>query len=185
MKTNKFVNYWSHFVLNNDSKFNLHTTHKFGRSTLHKYLVKFWREVMSPLAMDITVGIIFKVRLSNNHVKSISYLQKVNKTQYNELLENFNQFINQRVENYAKEEVKEIIFTYHIFTEFKTEDGKSLIVKPSITKPINEPGVLPSSKFSFGGFNLHTTDFSNWGTVFYKTDTQAEVRKNRKTEFLY
>ena len=135
-------------------------------------LTKFWSEVsLEELSNDTQlIYIIFKVKFNDGSTASISNLQKVNKTQLQEVLETFLRCLDSKSENYSDKIYKEIIFTYHVLNDVENAKKTSRISNKYETRKIN--------KFNFSGYNFPvTTDYSKWGLIVKEESNFILIKK--------
>ena len=100
----QFWNHYSHYL----------NGYILDKSSITHALTSFWNTInINSLDQDQWIYIIFKVKFADDSFLSISYLQKVNKLQFNELLDVFIESFNFRADH--DKVAENIIFTYHIF----------------------------------------------------------------------
>lgn len=149
-------------------------------SVISDCLKTFWIEVVSSILNHQYILLQFKVEGDKGDIKSISYVQTVNKDDLNTISNVFNEFWNIKGDEYHSMEVSKIIFTYKVLP---------LELDISKSKILNHQKSIKSNKlstFKFGGHDLPCTmDFTEWGeTHFYKEYTKAIVYKhNSKGEY--
>lgn len=110
----------------------------------------------------------FKIKTSDNLYKSISYIQTVRISDFDELLQIFNEFWNLKSSDYHEILVKEVIFSYRRST--------GIVHETKLIRPLkSEIENIPS--FKYGGFTLPLTmDITKWGNItFYDNYTRAVV----------
>lgn len=134
---------------------------------LRKALSIFWFNVMKKLDLNTTVGVLLKVEFNDGSKRTLSYLQKVNKTDFNDLSDILCDYVNLRSEDYNSKIIAKVVFQYIILGEsIKTEIVKS--------KALNN--LLPT--FSFSGFNLPlTTDLTKWGKIIKNTGKELSIKR--------
>ena len=95
MKTNIIRgSYWNHYEATlpvNDS-----IAFIFAQFKLEKTLKQFWDEVVSEMKNDQLFSIILKLHFDDGSIVSISFLQIVDSTQFDELLEVFKFYIDKK-----------------------------------------------------------------------------------------
>lgn len=102
---------------------------------------------------DKTIRILFKVQISKDIVRSISYVQTVKLSEMTKLIEIFKAFWNLKAHNYNILAVESIVLVYKVL------EGKEE------TKLVNHRKLTDSNKsqFNFGGFDLPCTmDITKW-----------------------
>jgi hypothetical protein len=125
----------------------------FVKDDFNQSLDLFWTKVMNNLDNGRVVGVLLKVRFSDNSLKSFSSLQKLSKSDLELARKVFNFFINTKGNNYQDELVSDIIFQYIILNK----GAKAEIVEP-IKNEINY--------YKINGYNLPlTTDLTKWGEI--------------------
>lgn len=141
-------------------------------------LLKFWNEIISKLENEQYIHIQFKIKLDNNLIRSISYIQTVKKEDYQLLLDSFISFWDIRSEDYHINIVSGIIFNYKLISK----DFNIIESKINLHNKIN---LNKKATFKFGGFNLPTTmDINIWGNVYYKNSSLVIINKlNSKLEY--
>ena len=92
--------------------------------------------VLEYLDKDQQLLIIFKIKTDDNLIRSISYLQKINK--FTDLTELFKEYWNLRIDNYQQFLIQEIIFNYFLIIE---KDG---LVKSKLNKPTPKIDIRPN-----------------------------------------
>ena len=155
-------NTWSEF------KYELHNK-LISTSHINNAVNNFNTKILNQLSEDQYLLVIFKIKTDDNLIRSISTLQRINKS--SKLQEVFNEYWNLKVDNYNQMEVKEIIFNFFL------RENKQQVPKPIITSPKNtniRPNLL-----QIGGFNFpQTMDLYEWGTVdFILNGKEAIVYK--------
>lgn len=138
----------------------------FVKENLNYHVTEFWKLVMSKYNRDQVVGILVKFRFSDGSIKTLSPLQRVNKTNLKELLGTLQLFLNMRADDYFSESVEKIIFQYIILN-----NAKSSLVKP--LKIENK-----HNNYKSGDYNLPlTTDISKWGNII-KHENNVTILEN-------
>ena len=124
------------------------------------------------LSRENFISIQFKIKLSSNQYRSVSYLQTVKLSEKEDLIEIFKEFWNLRDQDYLSLNPSYIVFTYKLI------DSTNVIVKKSkINRNIN---IQEDTKenLNFKGYNLPSTmDFTSWGRVLFMNNYYAEVKK--------
>nr|YP_010192418.1 hypothetical protein LK379_mgp34 [Amanita sinensis]QZN08155.1 hypothetical protein [Amanita sinensis] len=88
------------------------------------------------------IGLILKVRFTDDSVKSLSHMYRADKTSITKIIEIFKQDINLRIEDYEKMQIVQLIISYHIFSEdymdskLSNEQKKEIISKNIIKKEV-------------------------------------------------
>jgi len=111
-------------------------------------------EELKYLNKEYFIIIQFKIKIDNNNIRSISYLQTIKLKEYNDLIDIFIYFWNIKRSYYISIPVIDIIFTYRIMS--------------------NNNGIITSSKFNikkenkniihFKGYNLpNNMNCIEWG----------------------
>jgi hypothetical protein len=83
---------------------------------IKKYLRIFWIDVFSKLDNNQYMLIQFKILNKNNEFRSISYVQRVNKSEFNSLYNIFIEYWDIRSEDYHQMDVQDVVFTYKILS---------------------------------------------------------------------
>ena len=119
---------------------------------------------------------IFKVQFDDVTIISVSFLQIINKNQFNDLLEVLILFMNKKSEDYQNRSIVKYIFTYHI--EDKKTKIKARLVKPDVVLKIN--------KFTFSGYSLPlTTNVLFWGKILFHSESFIIIADNKTNEMYY
>ena len=126
--------------------------------------VKLFQETISPYLEDRQLmKVQFKVQEESGNYKSISYIQTIDKSQFDDLSTIFITFWNNRDQHYYLTVMKLISFTFQIIP-LNSEIKQSKLIQP---RTITE---LESPTFKFHGFNLPSTmDFTKWDFVDHIT----------------
>jgi len=120
------------------------------------------------IKLDDFLIIIFKIRMENESVRSISFIQTIPLNRFDELFSVFFEFWNIRSDDYHTFKIKSIIFTYAI-----SPLGGEIKV-PKIVKP-NKPSSKDMS-FKFSGFSLPATmDITEWGVLEFYDDYKKAI----------
>ena len=153
------------------------------KNSIEKALIKFNSEVLNKLEEGDYILIIFKVKISNGPFRSISTLQKVNKLEFNKLIDIFIEYWNIKSSEYNVYPIEEIVFTYwkiplnlDIYNKSKFSLGKIIDKNKSLKL---ENSLLDT--VNFGGFNLPCTmDLFEWGKCDFNLDyTEAIIYKKQ------
>lgn len=146
--------------------------------TIKESLALFWKDIVSNLDVNDFILIQFKIKDTLGEFKSISYIQRVNKNDFNLLLYSFIEYWNIKSEDYHLIEASGVRFTYKVLSlNLNIKDSK-------ITKHIkisNDLNLNKESTFKFKGYNLPCTmDITKWGNIhFYNDYTKAIVYKSK------
>ena len=166
-------NYWDHYYYNLENVI-------LDKNILQTALNIFWDNIILKKVKsdDQLIYIIFKVRFDDNTYSSLSYLQKVNRTQCSELIEIFNGYLDLKAENYSDKNYSDIIFTYHILSISDSDNKQSQLI------PKNENKI---KVYNFAGNNFPvTTNYSKWGIIFYNHNNFMVIKKeNSKLPYKY
>ena len=157
-------NYWDHYYYNLEDVI-------LDKNILQTALNNFWDDIIFKKVKSDNqlIYIIFKVRLDDNSYASISYLQKINQTQKEELLNTFIISLDTRSENYTDKIYRDIIFTYHILNENDSKNKKAQLIHKNEIKV---------KKYNFGGINFPVnTDYTKWGITTLQKDNFIVVMK--------
>jgi hypothetical protein len=134
----------------------------------------FWFNVMRKLDLNTTVGVLLKVEFNDGSIKTLSYLQKVNKTDFNDLSDILCDYVNLRSEDYNSKIIIKVVFQYIILGE---------AIKTEIVKSKQMNNLIPT--FSFSGFNLPlTTDLTKWGEIISNKNGKVLIMFNEETEIV-
>src|ERR1700722_2943422 len=87
------------------------------------------------------------LHIDDGSIVSISFLQIVDSTQFDELLEIFKLYIDKKADDYTGRLIVKFILSHHIYD--KNSDIKSRLVKPDFSNKI--------AKFTFSGYKLPLT----------------------------
>lgn len=93
------------------------------------------------------------------------------------MFEIFSEFWNIRDEDYLSLNPSHIVFTYKLL------DNNQIIKSSKINRSI----ILKEKQnsFNFKGYNLPATmDFMNWGTLLFKSDSFAQIKKIILIQFI-
>ena len=84
-----------------------------------------------------TIMIIFKVKSKDGSYRTISHLERANKSQMAELLGVFTHFLDMKSEDYSDREPEYIIFDYHLVYEgpMKTTLNRYKLRSPIVSAP--------------------------------------------------
>nr|QWO71395.1 DNA polymerase [Termitomyces sp. K1Ag] len=114
----------------------------------------------------------FKIKIDTNQIRSISFVQTVKFSEFNDLLLIFIEFWNIKDITYFSLKPSDIIFTYKILGK---EPYGDLIKKSKLNRMRS---IKKNSNFYFKGYNLPCTmDYSKWGKIISECDTFAIVKK--------
>lgn len=131
-----------------------------SNNLINNYLDLFWKDVMLNLDENQYVLIQFKVVNVNKEVKSISYIQRVNKNEFLTLYNIFIEFWDIKSEYYHLMEVIEVIFKYQILNQLTDNIKRSKLIEHINT----EKSTNDNPYFSFQGINLiNNMDYIQWG----------------------
>ena len=133
-------NKWQDFYFKLENNLLLEHHILFALNALFKTLIKF--------PLDSRIVIQFKFKFYNFHFRSISYIQIVKLTEFNDLSELFTEFWNLRDEEYLTLNPSHIVFTYKILK------GDNQFIKAS---KLNRSRFLKENTEIFKGFNLPST----------------------------
>jgi hypothetical protein len=173
MKNLKYHNKWI------DYQYNLHYK-IITKENINEALNKFWNEKITNNVKESQIILIqFKVKLSNDIIRSISHLQNVTNSDFELLLDLFLNFWEIKSEDYHTLKFEEIIFTYKII-ESNEDINKTKLSKPMIKIKENKP------VFNFGGFNLPSTmDITKWGDYVFKNDYKNAIVYKPQSKAIY
>ena len=163
--------YWSNFSYNLKGQI-------LGNDSLTIALSRFWSEIVdtSTSSDSQLVYFMMKVQFDDGSIRSLSYLQKVTRLQYEYLLESLCHDLDARAEDYSQRVYINLIFSYHIM---------DLTRSISITSKITKPKSL-ISKFTFGEYILPvTTDYSKWASFGYLVSKTLNSYTATKINSLY
>lgn len=148
-----------------------------------KSLNQFWLEIVSNLSLNQYILIQFKIVDTTGEIKSISYVQLVNKTELNSLSKIFIEFWDIKSENYHLMQISDIIFMYKILPlSLDIKESKLSVHKKRKFNVKNNK----ISSFKFNGNNLPCTmDFSNWGNTHIYNDYSKAIVFKSKTNSEY
>ena len=133
-------NKWQDFYFKLENNLLLEQHILFALNALFKTLINF--------PLDYRIVIQFKIKFYNFHFRSISYIQIVKLTEFNDLSELFTEFWNLRDEEYLTLNPSHIVFTYKILK------GDNQFIKAS---KLNRSRFLKENTEIFKGFNLPST----------------------------
>jgi len=146
MKNNKLK--WFDFVYNLNNKL-------LTKKSLKKSLTVFWENELKMYEKERYINILFKVKMENGTVRSISPSQLVKIDEFNQLYTLFNSYLDITSEQYKSTKLDSIFFTYIIYP-LDIKINRSSISKPKKSKK--------NISFTFAGYNLpKTMDICNWG----------------------
>jgi|SRR5882672_552883 len=142
------------------------------KNLLNLALTALFNERLSTEKLDHFLIIIFKVKMENESIRSISFSQTIPLNRFKELLFIFFEYWNIRSEDYHTFYIKSIFFTYAIGSVGGEIKGPKII---KAIKPLQK-----EMSFKFSGFNLpNTMDITEWGSVeFYDDYKKAIVLKS-------
>lgn len=136
---------------------------------------------------NLKLLIIFKIKTVNQQRRTISYMQTLGISEFNQLYEIFSEYWNLKTEDYYLAAISEITFTYKIVDEttnnyyelpsklLRAEDKVKSITESKGHERLNKLNPLC---VAFGGFNLPLTmDFTTWGDCHFINDHQIIVYK--------
>lgn len=126
---------------------------------------------------NLKLLIIFKIKTVNQQRRTISYMQTLGISEFNQLYEIFSEYWNLKTEDYYLAAISEITFTYKIVdatrmlettnnyselpSKFLRAEDKVKSITESNGQKINNPNNLNHLCAAFGGFNLPLTmDFT-------------------------
>ncbi len=159
---NTNLKYWHDFTMEVSLSFN--------NITLENYLNNFWDKVMKSLSSNQKVYVFLKVKFDDGSYASLSKMQTINNTMFNELLSTLLAYLDLKAENYSNKLVTHVIFQYHILTVLNSKKLKTKLVKSDKIKKV------PS--FSFSGYNLPlTTDVNLFGDILSKSKNKYIIAK--------
>lgn len=165
------INKWLDYSINLNN-------HIINDITIKESLILFWKDIVSNLDVNDFILIQFKIKDTLGEFKSISYIQRVNKNDFNLLLYSFIEYWNIKSEDYHLIEASGIRFTYKLLS-------LNLNIKESkLTKHVkisNDLNLNKESSFKFKGYNLPCTmDITQWGDAqFYNDYSKAIVYKKK------
>jgi len=139
---------------------------------LKNALDKFYKEKNFNLDKDTAILIQFKNLIDKKTIRSISFLQTVKISEFNELFDIFKEFWNVKGihYNYDYPQFDSIIFTYKILSLEKFKMIKSTFYRSSEEE-------VEKRKYKINGFNLpNTMDIRTWG------DSETSDDKNKKNK---
>lgn len=157
---------WNNYMISIDNNL---LTKDIIRSSLDQY----WLEIMNKLSDSNFVFFIFKVQFDTGKFKSLSYLQKINNRDYDNILDLLVETLGSKSEEYHITKIISIVFTYKIIPEDKLDlvNKKSNIIKNKMVKKANK-------NFTFGGFVLPSSmDVFTWGTIIARFDNVILIAK--------
>lgn len=144
---------------------------------IREILVKFWESEMNILDNNQFILLILKIKYINGKHVSLSYVQKVNKSDFDKVLENFKDSLDIKSEEYSNSEMEKIVLSYKLISDSKLTVKKSKIV---IHK---KKEVFPSTKI--WGYNFpNTSDISQFGDLLSLDNNEYIIRKNN-TDLIY
>lgn len=134
---------------------------------------------------NLKLLIIFKIKTINQQRRTISYLQTLRISEFNQLYEIFSEYWNLKTEDYYLAAISEITFTYKIVDKttnnYNELPSKLLRVEDKVKNIIDAKGNKISNNlnyFKFGGFNLPLTmDFTTWGDCHFINEQKIIVYK--------
>jgi hypothetical protein len=137
-------------------------------------LNKFKESVMDKLEDNDFILLIFKIKIEGNLYRNISNIQRVNKLDFNLILEIFLESWQLKLQNYKEMKLNEIIFRYLIIPkELKVKESK---IFPKEDKTKTKKDIIDTMRI--GTYNLpNTTDINKWGEVYYLNKREALVYK--------
>ena len=148
---------------------------------LKNALNKFYKEKIFNLDKDTTIVIQFKIKIDDKTIRSISFLQTVKVSEFNELFEIFKEFwiVKGTEYNYDYPQIASIIFTYRVLSLKKFK----MITSNFYRSPIEN---LEKKKHKINGFNLpNTMDFSTWGDYEISDDYKYAIVHKYKSKAKY
>jgi hypothetical protein len=93
--------------------------------------------------------ILFRIKFTDGNYATLTKLQKVNNSHFNDLLNLYQEVLDIKSEDYHENEIIEIIFNYQIIP-----DDKLINNKPKIIKDIKQ---IKINSYKFFGYNLPST----------------------------
>lgn len=131
---------------------------------------RFWAEIMIHLRDDQYVLLIWKVRYIDGSYASLSHIQKVNLSDLELILENFNKLTDIKSEDYFTTPVDKVVVAYRLIS-----DEKLLIKKSKITE-IKPKDLTPVTRMK--GYNFpNTTDLNLFGEIVKKSFNKYIIKK--------
>nr|QWO71398.1 DNA polymerase [Termitomyces sp. T32] len=132
-----------------------------------------------PSDFDPIIIIQFKIKFDTNQIRSVSFVQTLKLSEFNDLSLIFIEFWNIKDTAYFSLKPSDIIFTYKI--QGKEPNGE-VIKESKLNRADSVKESKESSNFKFKGYSLPSTmDYSEWGEVISESDTSAIVKKAKSS----
>lgn len=168
----RYNNFWSERVYNNDNNFFMIPNLDKNSSSLYNYIDRFWNDVMIHLREDQIVSLLFRVRLEDGGFRTLAPSSKISNSikDKDDFFTYLNDYISLRSSDYHGMEVDRIIFSYHVFESNTITDSDGSLIEVTPTDFQAEEANLevnkPIKKFTFAGYTIHnTSDYTKWGRV--------------------
>lgn len=114
--------------------------------------------------------LILKIKYINGKHVSLSYVQKVNKSDFNKVLENFQDSLDIKSEEYSNSEMEKIVLSYKLISDSK------LKVKKSKITPIRIKESKPETRIF--GYNFpNSTEINKFGDILDHENNKYYIRK--------
>lgn len=144
------------------------------KDSISSLISNFWEEVMIPLNEEQYVLFILRVGYTNGNYASLSHIQKVNKNDLSEVLDNFIRISDIKSEDYFNLPVDQLLISYKLISDEKLKNKKSKIteIKPKIISPVTR----------LRGYNFpNTTDINQYGEIVKKDFNNYIIQKSNSS----
>jgi len=175
-------NNWKHFFVNPQrSSLADFSSSKASNESIENTLDNFWKSIMNQLDSNQYVLVLFRIKYLDYNVATLGETQKVNKNDFDELLELYLHIFELLDEHYKTDPVDHYIVSYNIIPKDLLKSNKSLI--RSYRADNLKKKLTWNTMF---GTNLpNTADFKLWGHIILtKQDKKTgitihHIRKNK------